>query len=266
MAAPPLSPRRWPLAHAPGADWLGSSWALLRFGLQSLVLALSPSSYRGTQGLRVARQLHRTTWRVLPTFTVLGALLSLVLIRVVLVTAQSYGLSQFALEMVVRVLVLELIPLAAALFVVLRVGMATSTELTAMRLRGEVEALRQQGVAALHRVLVPQVVANGFAVVLLAAMSCLLALVLAYVVVHGFSPWGFEGFTRLVGRVFEPPIVLGLLLKVGLFSLAVAVIPVTAALRPRLDSAGPVVVPHGTAGLFLVLVLIEAASLAVKYI
>ena len=36
------------------------------------------------------------------------------------VTALSYGLSRYALEMVVRVLVLELIPLSAALFAALR--------------------------------------------------------------------------------------------------------------------------------------------------
>ena len=61
---------------------------------------------------------------MLPWFTALSALVSLVIIRIVLVTALSYGLSRFALEMVVRVLVLELIPLSAALFVALRSGLA----------------------------------------------------------------------------------------------------------------------------------------------
>ena len=46
---------------------------------------------------------------MLPWFTLLAALVSLVLIRIVVVTAVSYGLSRYALEMVVRVLVLELI-------------------------------------------------------------------------------------------------------------------------------------------------------------
>lgn len=53
----------------------------------------------------------------------MSTLLSLVLIRVVVVTALSYGLSQYALQMVVRVLVLELIPLSAAMFVALRAGL-----------------------------------------------------------------------------------------------------------------------------------------------
>ena len=63
----------------------------------------------------------------------LSTLISLVVIRIVLVTALSYGLSQYALEMVVRVLVLELIPLAAALFAALRCTMPLAAEMAALR-------------------------------------------------------------------------------------------------------------------------------------
>ena len=49
------------------------------------------------------------------------ALFNVVLIRIVVVTAFAYGLSQYALNMVVRVLVLELVPLVAALFVTIRI-------------------------------------------------------------------------------------------------------------------------------------------------
>jgi phospholipid/cholesterol/gamma-HCH transport system permease protein len=66
-------------------------------------------------------------------FGVLSALVSLVLIRIVVVTSQSYGLSRFALEMVVRVLVLELIPLCAAAFVALRTTLPAGLELAQRR-------------------------------------------------------------------------------------------------------------------------------------
>jgi hypothetical protein len=66
-------------------------------------------------------------------YGVLSALVSLVLIRIVVVTSQSYGLSRFALEMVVRVLVLELIPLCAAAFVALRTTLPAGLELAQRR-------------------------------------------------------------------------------------------------------------------------------------
>jgi phospholipid/cholesterol/gamma-HCH transport system permease protein len=80
----------------------------------ALAIELSPKenradSYRAmfTWAPRRCFRGSRCWWRMV----------SLVVIHIVVVTAASYGLSQYALEMVVRVLVLELIPLVAALFV-----------------------------------------------------------------------------------------------------------------------------------------------------
>jgi phospholipid/cholesterol/gamma-HCH transport system permease protein len=44
----------------------------------------------------------------------MSALLSLVIIRIVMATAAEYGLSQYALDVLVRTLVLELLPLLVA--------------------------------------------------------------------------------------------------------------------------------------------------------
>ena len=79
-------------------------------------------------------------------FTLVCTLVSLVLIRIVLVTAISYGLSTFALEMVVRVLVLELIPLTAAVFVALRCSLPDGLELTEMRASTYAIVARESGV------------------------------------------------------------------------------------------------------------------------
>src|SRR6218665_3663179 len=87
--------------------------------LTSLVARL-PGRARPARVGHMARRWALAWWRlfylgavvlVLPGFTVLAALISLVLTRIVVVTALSYGLSRYALEMLIRVLVLELIPL-----------------------------------------------------------------------------------------------------------------------------------------------------------
>lgn len=247
-------------------------WGVLHFGAIALVFALSPSTHDRANRAVTARLMYTTTWQVLPWFTVLCALLSLVLIRIVVVTAQSYGLSQFALEMVVRVLVLELIPLSAALFVVLRSGMASTRAATAVEAQLALAPFRHIGMDAWRLELVPRVISLAFSVITVAAVSCVVALVLAYTVVYGVSPWGFVAYTRMVGRVFDPAVSLGFVLKIALFALAVAVVPLATALqerrqqhRPRNETTG-FSVPNGTVRLFAVLVLIEGASLAVKYI
>ena len=84
----------------------------------------------------MARHLYMDTAPVLLWFTVLTSLISLVIIHIVVVTSISYGLSRYALEMVVRVLVLELIPLTAAMFVALRCALPNAAEIATLRAQG----------------------------------------------------------------------------------------------------------------------------------
>lgn len=256
----PNHANRWRVA---ARRQLVSWWLMLLLGAAVLVLALTPRTY--TQAFRVAtaRLLVTNTWQVLPWFTSLAALLSLVLIRIVVVTAQSYGLSQYAQQMVVRVLVLELIPLSAAMFVAVRSGLAFNAGAAPATPVVGILRIRDLDPARLQAELAPRVLADAFSVLTLAMISSVLVLVLTYLTVYGLSPWGLPGFTRTVGQVFDLSVSLGFLLKAFLFSLAVAVVPLAASLQaPPANST----MQPGAVRLFLVLLVLEAASLMVKYI
>ena len=266
--------------YAKPGEWAGyaqrflfSWWYMVYLGAIALVMAFSPSTYNRANRIATSRQLYTSTWQVLPWFTALAALVSLVLIRIVVVTAQSYGLSRFALEMVVRVLVLELIPLTAAMFVALRAGLAFNAG-DAMALAATTATSSasssdrsRQAQNRLRRDLVPQVIANAFAVLSLAMVSSVIVLVLAYASVYGLSPWGVPDYTRTVGRIFNPAVTIGFVLKTVFFGLAVAVIPTAAILEThRYGWRTSSTVQPGAVRLLFVLLLIEAGSLAVKYI
>ena len=246
--------------------WFASWWRIVHLGVVILALSLSPSSYRGANRAALLRQIYLATAPNLLWFTVLSALLSLVVIRIVLVTAFSYGLSHYALQMVVRVLVLELIPLATALFVALRCTIPYGAEIAGMRARGEWDALKLQGADPLHREVLPRAAAGVFAMLTLAAISCVLTLVLAYLSVYGFTRWGFDGYTHTVGQIFEPPVALIFMLKILLMSLAVSLIPLASVLydagRTRARTS---VEMRGLVRMFLLILLIEAASLIGNY-
>lgn len=252
-----------------------SSWAwawcnIIYIAAMAMVLTLTPSSYSKNNRKLLARQIYLGTAPVLVGFTALAALISLVLTRIVVVTALSYGLSGYALEMLIRVLVLELIPLTAALFVAMRCTIPSASQLTVLQQAGRFEALRQRGIDPLRAELVPRVVAGIFACVTLAALSCVVALVLTYTGVYGLNVAGFPGYTRMFGQVFSPGVTLVFVVKTMLFSLAVGLIPLASALQahaaPALASAPP---SHpglgGLARMFAVLVLIEMVSLMGNY-
>ena len=258
-----LDTSAWGHAFMRGA---ASWWHMLHFCAIVLVMALSPSTYNRTNRATTSQHIYASTWQVLPWFTALAALLSLVLIRIVVVTALNYGLSHYALQMVVRVLVLELIPLSAALFVALRAGLAFNAGALDHALSVSSSQTPRLSLARLRNELVPRVLASAFSVLTLAMVSSVIALVLAYITVHGFSLWGLPGYTRTVGQVFDLNVTLGFALKTLLFSLAVAVVPIAASLEAERQIATSNTVQPGAVRLFLVLLLIEAASLAVKYI
>ena len=246
---------------------VSSWWYLIHLAAVILVLALSPATWRAANRAATARHIYINTWQVLPWFTVLSTLVSLVLIRIVLITALSYGLSQYALEMMVRVLVLELIPLAAALFVALRSGLTFNVRASAPQQVYQAVLPTPSLISQLRHELVPQVIAGTFAVQSLAMVSSVIVLVLAYLNVYGISPWGLGEYTRTVARIFDPAVATGFALKSILFGLAVALIPGAALLEARATarqvSSG---VQPGAIRLLSVLVLIEAGSLALKYI
>ena len=246
--------------------WSAGWWHVVRVGALIVVLALSPSTYTRENRRALAGHIVLDTAPLIPWFALLAALISLVIIRIVVVTAVSYGLTQYALEMVIRTLVLELIPLTAALFVALRSTVPAGSVLVRMHRRGEFEALQRAGLDPLRHELLPRVVAGIFGVLLLAAMSCAIATLLAYLAIYGFTLGGLGGFTRTMGQVFNPGVALIFAIKTLLFSLAVALIPVAAFLRGRVPGASrssPEL--ESLVRLFAAILLIEVASLMGNY-
>ena len=255
---------RW--ARSARASW-DAWWHTLFVGAQILVLALSPASYRaGAHRQAVLSSLYRATAPLLTWFMVLSALVSLVLIRIVVATAYSYGLSQYALEVLVRTLVLELIPLYVALFVAARYAMPGAQEVRKHLALQQREGVLPQRQALLVDQLLPRALGSLFSVQLLAALSSVVALVLTYLTVYGFSPWGFPGYTRAVGGVFTPAVTLIFGLKTLFFGLAVAVVPLAAAAQPdRLGRYTRRSDMSEFARLFSVVLLIEVVSLVGNY-
>lgn len=240
---------------------------LAQFGAMLLVLALSPASWRD---LRMRHALARHAWLdtvpILPGFSLLVALLTVVLTRIVVVTAASYGLSQYALEMVIRVLVLELVPLTAALFVALRCTIPNGAALAQMRQEGEFARLRRAGHEPLVAEVLPRMLAGAFATVTLAALSCVVAGVVAYLAVYGGTLAGLPAYTRMFGHVFTPAVALIFAGKTLFFSLAVAVIPMAAGAPASLaPGSREHAALRGLVRMFAVLLLLEAASLVGNY-
>jgi phospholipid/cholesterol/gamma-HCH transport system permease protein len=246
--------------------WLAGWWRILFFGACVLVLAMSPSSYRRDTRERLMRHIFLDTVPILGWFSGLCALLTLVITRIVVVTALSYGLSRYAVEMVIRVLVLELIPLTAALFVALRCTIPNGAALAEMRRVGGFDAIARTGADPVATQVLPRALAGIFATITLAALSCGVATVLAYIGVYGFTLAGVPSYTHVFGHVFNGSVALIFVLKTLFFSLAVSIIPMASGLYDvEGDGSRESAALQGLVRMFAVLLVLEAVSLAGNY-
>ena len=259
-----------PVAELFGAltRWLRNWWRIVHLGVQLLALSLSPATYSAAYARRLLRHIYLGTAPALLWFTLLTTLLSLVVIRIVLVTSLSYGLTQYALEMQVRVLVLELIPLTAALFAALRCSIPMAGEIAALRASGRWQTLERRGVDPLRNEVLPRVSAAVICTLLLAAISSVVTLVLAYLSVYGFTLAGLPGYTRTVGQVFNPAVSLVFSLKIAALAMTVALLPVASVLiePARLVAGGRTSAElQGLVRMFFLILVIEALSLVGNY-
>lgn len=257
----------WLLETGRGAlRWLIGGWLVAFIGAQLAVLAFSPSSYGRESRAAVLRHIYAAAGPGLPGFTTLMALFNVVAIRIVVVTAFAYGLTQYAVDAVVRVLVMELVPLFAALFVAVKYSIPGGSELYKLRRAGQLDALRQRGQDPLSQAVLPRVLAGMFAVLLLALLSCLVSLLLAYVAVHGFTWAGLPSYNHAVGAIFNPVVTAILVAKTLAFAAAVAVLPVANALRDIAHRPSRTSVElQGLMHMFVLMLLIEVASLMGNY-
>lgn len=226
MSAPPLPTRdRLSVWARRWAHW----GALLRLTGRVLAWACMRATYTGPRWQALAHQLVAAAAPTVWWYAVLSTLFGQVLIRIVVVTAVGYGLTPYAVEMVVRVLVLELIPLSAALFVLMRVTVGHGQALQRARVDGTFDALQRAGRDPLRELAVPRVLAGVLVTLLLVLLSAVVALVLAYLNLYGFTPWALPGYTRAVGHIFDPAVTLIFALKTLGFALAVSIVPLAAA-------------------------------------
>ena len=229
--------------------------------------ATSAATYSSRLRTTALRQLYFTVGQVFLPFVLFSALLSIVITTITIDTAREFGLGIYALELVFRVLVLEMLPLLTAFFVALRSGSAIGTEVALMRVSGELDDMRAAGIDPVEREFLPRVLASAVSVLSLTIISVAMALVAAYFSMYGFSPWGFGEFTRSIALVFAPPQLAGFALKTLVFGVAVAVIPIAAGLGATRElKSAPVAVLGGMVRLFFALGLIEVLSLAIEYV
>ena len=249
------------------SQWFIIAYTLFSFFARAVRYLLHPSTWNRATFDVVVKQVYFTAVQILPLFLVYAVLIAWLLINIILNTARNFGLFEFATEMSIRVLTLELMPFLAALFIALRSGSAINTEVALMRVHNELDALEHCQVSPMQFEFLPRLIGGVLSMIALAGLASLVALLLVYFTVYGFSVLGVDPFNQTIAKIFTPMLVVGFFLKSALFGLAVTLIPITAGLEtPKKLFMVPVSVLRGMMRVFFAIIAIEGASLALQYI
>jgi phospholipid/cholesterol/gamma-HCH transport system permease protein len=200
----------------------------LQFSALQFIAALSPRVHDASVRQRSAQVFCASAWQTLPGYLLASILISAVLSRIVAISAESYGLSHLALEAIISVFVVEILPLVSTLFVVMRAVPSAMQQLAA----------ESWDNADILRLALPYSVGNFLAVLVLTVIGGIISLLVAYLVVHGFTLWAWPAYARLIGEVFDPILSIAFLIKLCLFALAVGIAPTTLLLESRQRDAG----------------------------
>lgn len=247
--------------------WFAVAYGMFAFLGRAGLLLLDPATWNRATFDVVIKQVYFTAVQILHVFLAYAVVISWLIISIILSTARDFGLTEFASEMTIRTLVLELLPFLTALFIALRSGSAINTEVALMQVNNELDALAHCKVPPMQFEFLPRLVGGVISVVTLSLLSGLLALLIGYLAIYGMNVAGFEPYTRTIAKILDFQIIAGLIVKCALFGLAVTLIPVTAGLEtPKKLFMVPVSVLRGMMRVFLAIITIEVVSLALKYI
>jgi phospholipid/cholesterol/gamma-HCH transport system permease protein len=128
----------------------------------------------------IRAQIHRAGLRTLPMIAFLSCALGVMIIGQMVALLSRVGAQNLAGTVMVTVVVRELGPLAAALVVLARAGVAYVIELGTARALGEVEALEALCIDPIHYLVIPRVVGLALAIFSLTVYFILVTLVSGY--------------------------------------------------------------------------------------
>lgn len=249
------------------SQWFTTAYGIFAFFAKAIRYLAHASTWNRATYDVVLKQIYFTAVQILPVFMLYSLVISWLMINIIFNTARDFGLTEFATEMIIRVVILELLPFLTALFVALRSGSAINTEVALMRVNNELDALTHCQVSPMQFEFLPRLIGGMISMLTLAGLACLLALGLTFTSIYGVELNGLDSFTQTVGKLFVPSVVIGFFVKGILFGLAVTLIPISAGLEtPKKLFMVPVSVLRGMMQVFFVLVAIEVVSLALQYI
>lgn len=271
MSVPPPAVQPLPQNQAPQKLWqhLHEWWLLwwnnLYVACAALVLLCAPASHSLAMWARIAHRVYEHLKWPLVLFLLLMALATSVVTRIIAQALSAYGLAGLTMPLVQRILIVELLPLASAIVVAIKMGIPLGAELAGLRRGKRLQKIRQAGGDPLRSELLPRLMMGFYASTMLVTFGSMLAMLMLYLNVYGATAAGMALFTHEFGRVMTPMFSIVFLLKVLAFGFVAGLIPLTSGFYDARYGLRSDTELATLARMLAMLLLLEVLSLMLNY-
>lgn len=235
------------------------------FAYACMMRGLAPGTYNSAVIACISNYLDRAVAYPLLLFLAISTMLGLGGVWLILSFLSEYGLRDLASNVVVRILIKELSPLIAVLFIALRMGPWSNAGIALMRSNGEIRALNAYGIDVLDYLCVPRIAGCIVSTAILATLFNS-AIITANILFPLLAPViGFQYYMLNLVETISFVDLFVLAIKSGLFGFFVATVPLYAALRADNKDEVPSSVLQGMDSTLLTIIALEGLSLALSF-
>ncbi|THU02049.1 ABC transporter permease [Lampropedia puyangensis] len=247
------------------SEWWWLWWNNAYLGSAALVMLCSPNRYWLKTAHIVTMHVYARLRWPLVFFVVITGLSSTVITQIVAQTLSRYGMGALALALLIRVMLVEVIPIAAALVVAIKLTIPLGAELSRLRRTQHLNRLREAGADALRLEFLPRLLMGIYGVVMFSIMGSAIVTLTMYQGIYGYTWAGHETFTHVFARVMTPFFTFIFAGKAIAFGYIVALIPLTSAFSSTRFGLRRDTELATLARMLLLLMAVQVLSLVINY-
>lgn len=246
-------------------EWWWLWWSNAYLGSTALILLCTPNrSWLATARVVVLHTYLRLHW-ALVFFIFIAALSNTVITEIVSKTLSQYGMGTLASTLMIRVMLAEVIPIAAALIVAIKLTIPLGAELSRLRQSRHLNRLQDAGLDPYRMEFLPRLLMGIYGAIMFSIIGSAVVVLTLYQGIYGFTSAGYESFTNIFARVMTPFFTFIFAGKAIAFGYIVALIPLTSAFsRTRFGLRRDTELVTLARMLFLIMV-VEVLSLVINY-
>jgi phospholipid/cholesterol/gamma-HCH transport system permease protein len=239
----------------------------LTFAVQVVIRMLSLRTYNSASRMVFVNQFYFTSVQILPLFLFVAVIFGSMVNGIVFQVLKDLGLTDYLGPLLMGFVVTEIAPFVTVLLIALRSSSAINTEVSVMKVNGELRTLDMFNIDLIDYLFVPRIITGMLSVVLLSNLFSLVVIAVGFLVSNVVFSTSFDAYVDILLTSADLLDMMILLFKCATFGFFITLIPIHQGLTASHELTSiPIAVLNGMVKVFIAIFVIEVLSLVIRFI